>query len=207
LRDACRASRTHPAGASERVEGVEIARVGSASAALIDLLDERRTQGRPRRWAPARAHCQIEVRSNKMGRATHRTASSLELIPDKDIAQSRSRRRRVAKDSDEGVLPADASAPAHEFIMNECPGIGTTAQVSTFFRQVVLLSPSAARTAACSGVFGNVENQLAAQEFAGRSAAPHCRLPFVFRLYRHATHDTAGVRPAALRLAGFPDYR
>ena len=69
----------------------------------------------------------IEFRSNKMGRATYCTASSLELIPDKDIAQSRSHRRRVAKNFDEGVLPADASAPAHEFIMNECPGIGTTA--------------------------------------------------------------------------------
>jgi hypothetical protein len=50
------------------VGGAEIARVGSASAVLIDLLDERRTQGRPRRWAPARAHCQIEVRSNKWER-------------------------------------------------------------------------------------------------------------------------------------------
>ena len=148
------ALRAHtPAGASERVGGAEIARVGSASAVLIDLLDERRTQGRPRRWASARAHCQIESQIEQMGRATHCTASPLELIPDKDIAQSRSHCPRLAKDSGEGVLPADVSAPAHEFIMNEFPGIGTTAAgVDVFSTSGIIV---AIRSADC-GLFWRV---------------------------------------------------
>jgi Acyltransferase family len=56
--------------------------------------------------------------------------------------------------------------------MNEFPRLGTEAAVSPFFLQLVLLTASAVRTAACSGVFDDVQNQLAAQEFAGRSAAP-----------------------------------
>ena len=91
--------------------------------------------------------------------------------------------------------------------MNEFLGLGTEAVVSTFFRQVVSSAAFAVRTAACSGVFEDVQNQLAAQEFAGRSAAPYCRLPFVFRLHRHPARDATGLRPGPVRLAGFPDYR